>query len=112
MPRTPNALLHDIARAIAIVQERAAGKDWGAYSSDTALQFIVERALTIIGEAVTQLQRHSPSIAEALTDYRRIISFRNILVHGYADLDQELVWKVVQASLPVLNKEVDAFLAR
>lgn len=110
MPKSPNALLHDISRAITIADNATIGLSWSIYSENTALQFIVERALTIIGEAVVQLQRHSPPVAEKLTDYKRIISFRNILVHGYADLDQEIVWKVVQISLPILKSEVEGLL--
>lgn len=110
MPKNPNALLHDIARTIAVVEQATRTQNWVAYSSNEQLQFVVERALTIIGEAMVQIRRLSPSMAEQFTDYKRIISFRNILVHGYADLDQEIVWKVVQVSLPVLKTEVEGLL--
>lgn len=110
MPKTPHALLSDILRAIEVARSSTIGLGWNVYSDKTELQFIVERALTIIGEAVVQLQRQSPDVAQKLTDYRRIISFRNILVHGYADLDQEIVWKVVTDSLPILKAEAESLL--
>ena len=43
----------------------------------------VERQFEIIGEALGQLARLDPAMAERITDFRRVIAFRNILVHGY-----------------------------
>jgi uncharacterized protein YutE (UPF0331/DUF86 family) len=34
--------------------------------------------------------------------YLRLIGFRNILVHGYADIEDLLVWGLVQSKLPEL----------
>ncbi|MFO8024012.1 DUF86 domain-containing protein, partial [Thiohalophilus sp.] len=53
-----------------------------------------------MGEALNQLAKISPQIAESIPEYRRIISFRNILIHGYADVDNALVWGVVESKLP------------
>jgi uncharacterized protein with HEPN domain len=41
-----------------------------------------------------------------ISENRRIIAFRNILVHGYADVADRLVWDIVQAKLPLLRREV------
>ena len=45
-----------------------------------------------------------------MTDYRRVIAFRNILVHGYAQVDDRLVWDIVETRLPALRREVAALL--
>lgn len=50
-----------------------------------------------------------PSIR--ISDYQRIIAFRNILIHGYADVDDRLVWNVVETRLPSLIAEVRGLLA-
>ena len=42
---------------------------------------------------------------------RRIVAFRNILVHGYALLDHDLVWNVIHEHLPGLVAALDALLA-
>jgi len=41
---------------------------------------------------------------------RRIIAFRNILIHGYADVDDRVVWSVVESKLPGLLREVEGLL--
>jgi uncharacterized protein with HEPN domain len=71
----------------------------------------VERQFEIVGEALSQLARVDPARASRVTDYRGIIAFRNILIHGYADIDNELVWVVVDEGLPILRSEIAALLA-
>ena len=48
------------------------------------------------------------SLAARITDYRKMIAFRNILIHGYADIDDLLVWDIVQTRLPNMHKEIKA----
>ena len=48
--------------------------------------------------------------ATRITDHRRIISFRNLLVHDYDGVDAPVVWDVVQQGLPKLLQEVSAIL--
>ena len=69
-----------------------AGKDFAAYRSDTLLRSGVERQMEIIGEALAQLSRRDPETADLVPDLPRIIGYRNILIHGYADVDDEVVW--------------------
>jgi uncharacterized protein with HEPN domain len=51
-----------------------------------------------------------PNLTSRISEHRRIIAFRNILIHGYADVDDRLVWDVVQAKLPILQRDVNALL--
>jgi uncharacterized protein with HEPN domain len=44
-------------------------------------------------------------------DAGRIIAFRNILIHGYADVDDRLVWNIVETKLPTLIREVAELIA-
>ena len=43
-------------------------------------------------------------VAERISEHSRVIAFRNILIHGYADVDDLLVWDIVQTKLPVLRR--------
>ncbi|MFN0070800.1 MAG: DUF86 domain-containing protein [Chloroflexota bacterium] len=45
-----------------------------------------------------------------MTEIQRIIGCRNILVHGYAEIDDELVWKVAGSDLPPLIEVLDRLL--
>jgi uncharacterized protein with HEPN domain len=71
----------------------------------------VERQLEIIGEAVSKMSRVDPKAAKTLTGRRRIIALRNILIHGYASVDDRVIWNILDHDLPVLRAEVRAMLA-
>ena len=70
----------------------------------------MERQFEIIGEALTRLARLDEAIAQRISEYRRIIAFRNILVHGYAQVDDRLVWDIVETKLDALRGEVTSLL--
>ena len=74
------------------------------------LRAAVERQFEIIGEAMTWLSRLDEQVADRISNCQRIIAFRNVLIHGYADLDDRLVWDVIETHLPVLVSDVDAIL--
>jgi uncharacterized protein YutE (UPF0331/DUF86 family) len=38
-------------------------------------------------------------MASEIPDLRRIVAFRNVLIHGYAKIDSEIVWEVVETRL-------------
>ncbi|MBR1087607.1 hypothetical protein JQ621_08960 [Bradyrhizobium manausense] len=44
----------------------------------------MERQFEIIGEALNRLSKDAPDIAGRVPDLRKIVSFRNLLIHGYA----------------------------
>lgn len=100
--------LFDIQRAARTLSDFVAGRNWGDYERNAMLRAAVERQFEIIGEALSQLAKRDASVATAIDDYRHIIAFRNILIHGYADIDDRLVWDIVQTRLPTLRKQVIA----
>lgn len=65
-----------------------------------------------MGEALNMALRLAPTLADSISDARRIIAFRNHLVHGYADIASDIVWAVVEADLPALRSEVRALLGQ
>lgn len=70
----------------------------------------VERRLAIIGEAVWQIDKIDKQFE--LTDKRRIIGFRHILTHDYDIVSPDIVWKIIQANLPVLKAEINKHLIK
>ena len=80
---------------------------WEDYEADAMLRSAVERQFEIVGEALNRLSKEDPTSAERIPDLPRIVAFRNILVHGYAIVDDRIVWEVVTTRLSGL----DAILA-
>lgn len=74
------------------------------------LRSAVERQLEIIGEALNQLSKADPAIGTKIPGLARIVAFRNILVHGYAVVDNALVWQLLNDRLPELERVVRELL--
>ena len=102
--------LYDIRHAAELVAEFTRGRIFADYESDLMLQSAVERQFEIIGEATNQLARTDEAVVNRISGHQRIIAFRNVLIHGYADVDDRLVWDVVETSLPTLVQEIEALL--
>ena len=82
-----------------------------SYLCDRRLRQVVERNLEIIDEALIRLRTIDPDTAARITDLHRIVGLRNRLVHGYdEEIDDALVWRAVQESLPVLHSEGEMLL--
>ena len=71
----------------------------------------MERQFEVIGEVLNRLVRTDPAVAERISRISRIISFRNVLIHGYDLVDHEVVWDVIETHLPCLREQVQALLA-
>jgi uncharacterized protein with HEPN domain len=103
MQREPHVLLWDICHAADAVAAFTRGKGLEDYKEDSLLRSAVERQLIILGEAVVQLSKLTPELADRIPERGSIIAFRNLLIHGYAAVVDEIVWEVVEDDLPALR---------
>ncbi len=103
--------LHDVTVAAEKIQTFTRGRTFSEYQDDDLLKSAVERQFEIIGEALNQLSRRQPETCRCISGYRRAIAFRNILIHGYAEIDNEVVWGVLENDLPILLDDVLTLLA-
>ena len=110
-PRDARKYLYDIADAATQLSEFVSGKTLEDYLGNRLLQAGVERQFEIVGEALSQLSKLDQTLAKRISDYQKIIAFRNILIHGYADVDDELVWDIVETRLPILRNEIAQIIA-
>ena len=100
LPLEIRKYLYDIQQACELLNDFTAGKALTDYAANAMLHAAVERQFEIIGEALNQMLKRAPALAPRLSDHRRIIAFRNRLIHGYADIDDEVVWGVLTMSFP------------
>lgn len=66
----------------------------------------VERKFEIIGESLSQLSKRDPVFANRIPRAREVISFRNLLIHGYALVEHARVWRIAHEALPALRAAV------
>ena len=105
-------LLEDIRLASERILEFTKNKALSDYTSDDLLRSGVERQFEIIGEALSRLAKVAPDVADQINHHRRIISFRNILIHGYDIVEDPIVWDVITNDLPELYEQVKTMLSR
>ncbi len=102
--------LFDILQAAKDIREFTGGLTYARYVADAKTQAAVERKFEIIGEALNRIKRMDRSLVATIPDYERIISFRNIISHGYDIINPAIVWDVVQNHLPSLERVVQDLL--
>jgi uncharacterized protein with HEPN domain len=110
MARDPRAFLWDALSSAGHIQRFVEHRSLEDYVGERMLRSAVEREFEVIGEALNQLARVAPEMAARISDCRRIIAFRNLLIHGYASVRNERVWHIVHEDLPRLRREVDELL--
>ena len=110
MQRDARCYLWDALRAAEAVQSFLRGRTFETFVEDDLLRSAVERQLEIIGEALSQLANVDPQIADNIAELGRIIAFRNILAHGYAAIDYDTVWRLIEDKLPELQSNLTMLL--
>ena len=95
-------LLWDARHAADKIARFTAGHSFDDHLSDDMMRAAVERQFEIIGKALGALRRAFPALGAQIPDLARIVAFRNVLIHGYASVDDQLVWNVVDEELPKL----------
>lgn len=110
MQTDPINLLKDVDDAANQIQSFIKGIDLDDYDDDFKTQSAVERMFINIGEALNILNRYHPGICSNIPKFRQIIDFRNLLVHGYASVKPNRVWRFAKNELPELHSVVKGLL--
>lgn len=108
--REPKERLCDILEAIAAIERHLhRGKD--AFQQDELLQGWFVRNLQIIGEAARGLPEDVKALAPEI-QWTKIIGMRNVLVHGYFDIDADIVWEAASKDALALKSPIEQLLLR
>ena len=99
--------LYDIREAAAAIFRFIRGKTFDDYEQDELLRSGIERKFEIIGEALNRIRRDAPSLLDKIREHRTIVSFRNILAHGYDSIDNRIVGGIVEEDLGTLLEDVE-----
>ena len=112
MERDARTFLWDACDSADTVLTFIEGRTIEDYLGDAMLRAAVERHFEIIGEALNRLAKDSPEIAAKIPDLTRAIDFHNLLIHGYASIDNAIVWRNARDDLPLLRENVATALAK
>lgn len=77
--------------------------------ADKRTQQAVVLNLIVIGEAATKVLNEYPEFARRYNTvaWKSMKGMRNRIAHGYFDIDLDIVWETVMASLPALLTKME-----
>ncbi len=104
--------LQDILDAADRIAEYVSGTSRDEFLARQALRDAVHWNFLIIGEALGQLHQIDPETAERIDEWRRIIGFRNRLIHGYGVIKNDITWDIIETRLQKLRKDVQNLLSQ
>lgn len=80
-----------------------------AFADDRKTQRAVIMCLTIIGEASARIADRHPDFVDSHLSlpWHEMRGLRNRIVHGYSDINLEIVYQTVKTSLPSLVQQLD-----
>ena len=84
--------------------------DRDAFLENVMVQRAVGMSILMLGEAAVRLIREDPefTVAHPEVPWNQIQGLRNRIAHGYFDVDLEIIWETVHASLPILLDKLNA----
>jgi uncharacterized protein with HEPN domain len=97
--------LTDIILAIDLIESFTSGiSNYDEYIADLKTLSAVERQLGIIGEAINKFEKIFPD--SVLINARKIVGFRNRLIHAYDTVDPSIIWAIIKKHFEPLKKEI------
>ena len=100
--RAPSILFLDMLDSVETVLKYTLGMGFDEFLEDRKTRDAVIRNIQVLGEAANRvpkdIREQYPEI-----EWMRIIRSRHILVHDYAGIDYEIVWRIIEIHLPPLK---------
>jgi uncharacterized protein with HEPN domain len=88
----------------------AAGKSRTDLDQDHMLAFALIRAIEVIGEAASKISRDTQERFSEIP-WPKIIGIRHRLIHGYDDVNLDILWETTTIALPPLVEVLERIIA-
>jgi len=109
MPHKIKMYLLDISNSIDSIHEYLGEeRNFNVYESNKQLRRAVEHELEIIGEAINRIIKINPEID--ISNSKRIVNLRNFVIHAYDNVDNVIIWGIIDKDLPLLKMQVAELL--
>ncbi len=102
--------LEDILKYAQNVEQIVNGITYEQFVADIRIYYSVMKNVEVIGEAANMLTRHFRETHTELP-WRLIVSMRNVLVHGYAQVSDADLWQTATNDIQPLREQVQRYLS-
>lgn len=86
-------------------------KTFEELQADRVMALALTRLLEIVGEAASrvpsEVREQHPEI-----EWRDIVGLRNRVIHGYDAVDLAVVWRILEADVPLLIDRLEQIISR
>ena len=109
MYRDTKIYIDDILQSINKILEYTNSLTFEKFCNSDIVFDAVIRRFEIIGEAANQIKKADNKFYQKYPEieWRELIDFRNILIHGYFGIIEEIVWGVIKNKLPNLKTKIE-----
>lgn len=101
--------LEYILQAIERIRRYTKGKTFDDFIADDMMYYAVVKNIEIIGEASNMLTEEFRN-THPDTPWKLVNGMRNYIVHEYFQVDNNVVWDVITGDLPLLEKQIIAYI--
>ncbi len=103
--------LEDMADSIYRILEYTKGMSFEKFSKSRVIQDAVVRNFQVLGEATKKLpatfkEKHKE------VPWSKVAKFRDKLIHHYSGINYDIVWEIIEVSLPELHKQIKQILKK
>jgi uncharacterized protein with HEPN domain len=85
------------------------GRGRSDLDSDRLYQLAIVRLVEVIGEAGTRVSQQQRT-AHPQIPWAQIVGARNRLIHGYDQIDLDILWDILELDLPLLVEQLEEML--
>jgi len=105
MIKSPLLYITHISDAVHSIQAQMEGVTQKQFDDSEVLQGFVERKLEIIGEATKRIPDEFKKKYTKIP-WKDMAGMRDILIHQYAEVDEDIVWKTITQKIPNLESQI------
>lgn len=104
--RNWSIFIADIKTSIGRILEYSNGLSYEDLINDNKSYDAILRNLEIIGEAVKNIPEEI-KIKNSYIEWKKISDLRDVVIHDYFGLNNELIWDVIKNKIPELKQDLD-----
>lgn len=107
MSKTPRPHIEYIIDTLQLINTHMPARQ-SAFMSDPNLQDATLMRLQDIGEQLSRIRGNFPEFYEHNQDnsWHQIIGLRNVISHGYHEVDFEIIWSILQNKIPDFSEQI------
>lgn len=109
--KDPDVFLRHILESIEWIERYTNGVSENDFLESVQLQDAAVRRIEIIGEATKNIPEEFKTLHPNIP-WKKIVGMRDMLIHEYFSVDEQLLWETIQKDVPTFKTQVQQLLSK